>query len=347
MNSQVGEQLRWALQPIQHILDDPTITDIHLHGAQGPDTPVFVKRQGKRERMTVNLSRLQLDAIAQHAAVLNRSQITERMPSSPGRFPDGQRAHIVLASADAEDKTAISIRRTSAVSPSPEDLRRFGVFEKTVAAEHAPEREGVRELLAMKDAGATEAFLSYAFANGFSGVFCGVVNSGKTYNMRAFFRCIPEDKRIITIQDMHELPGMPQEDVVHMIYPKGSGTVAQHTAENCLEWALRMDMDEIVNGEVRDGAAWALMRAGASGHPFKTTCHASSALGAFDALLMMAKQHPDAKTLDTDDIRQSLRMLIDFVAYCEVVDGKRRITQLWFDPHSKKGMAKQLMKEAA
>ena len=47
---------------------------------------------------------------------------------------------------------------------------------------------------------------------------------------------------------------------------------------------------------------------------------------------------PAARALDTADLMQMLRELIDFVAFSEVVDGKRRITQVWFDPEAKKGM---------
>ncbi|MDB5243767.1 MAG: type secretion system protein VirB11-like, partial [Spirosoma sp.] len=76
-----------------------------------------------------------------------------------------------------------------------------------------------------------------------------------------------------------------------------------------------------------------------------------SAAGVFDAMLLMAKQHPTARSLDTADLRQTLRELIDFVAFSEVVNGKRRVTQIWFDPEAKKGpagnTALQALKDAA
>lgn len=343
--SQVSMQLRWALRPMQHLLDDREITDVHVNKA-GPDgeTTVFIKRNGRRERRAIKLTAKELDAIAKHAAVLGRSLLTEEMPSSPGKFPDAQRAHLVMSPALPEGEVAISVRRTSRRSATPQDLEDYGVFDLTVAAEEAPERQGVAELLEMKQSKQFRLFLETAFGYGFSGVFAGVVNTGKTFNLRAFFHAIDRDKRIITVEDAEELIDMPQSDVVHFLYPKGAGGVSRHTAENCVEWGLRMDMDEIVNGEVRDAAAWALMRAGASGHPFKTSCHAPSAEGAFDAMLLMAKQHKDAQTLETDDLKQTLRQLIDFVAFCEVIDGKRRISQIWFDPEAKKGLSRQAVR---
>jgi type IV secretion system protein VirB11 len=183
-------------------------------------------------------------------------------------------------------------------------------------------------------------FLETAFFHGYSGVFAGRVNTGKTHNMRAFFHAIPRHRRILTVQDTEELSDMPQDDVVHFLYPKDTGGIAQHTAQGCIEAALRMDMDEIINGEVRDGAAWALMRAGSSGHAFKTSCHAPSAEGAFSSILRMAKENPVARSFDSADLMATLRELIDFVAFSDVVDDKRRITQVWFDPAAKKGMPK-------
>jgi type IV secretion system protein VirB11 len=340
---QIARQLRWALRPFQPLLDDTATTDLHINGA-GPDgeTAVFIKRKGRRERRTVRLSARELESIGIHAAVLGRSRISERMPFSPGRFPDGQRIQIARSPAVPEGRYALSIRRASSKSPTPELLESWGVFDMTEAAENARPRIGTDELLALKAGKKWRLFLETAFRYGYSGVFAGPVNSGKTTNMRAFFHAIPLHKRIITVQDAEELDNMPQEDVVHLLYPKDTGGIAQHTAEGCIEAGLRMDMDEVINGEIRDGAAWALMRAGGSGHSFKTSCHAPSAEGAFSSILRMAKQHPVARSFDNDDLMQALRSLIDFVAFSEDIDGQRRITQVWFDPAAKTGLPKTI-----
>jgi type IV secretion system protein VirB11 len=288
--------------------------------------------------LTVTLTARELESIGKHAAVLGRSQVSERMPFSPGRFPDGQRVQVVRSPAVPEGRFALSIRRGSTVSPTPDMLEQYGVFKQTQASEKARPRVGTEELLALKAAGEWRKFLERACFRGYSGVFAGQINTGKTTNLRAFFHAIPTHRRIITVQDAEELDDMPQADVVHLLYPKDVEGISKHTAENCIEASLRMDPDEIINGEVRDGAAWALMRAGSSGHAFKTSCHAASAEGAFSSLLRMAKQNPVARSFDNDDLMRTLRDLIDFVAFSEVVDGDRRITQVWFDPSVKTGV---------
>lgn len=338
--SQVAKQLRWALRPIQHVLDDRPTTDVHINGAgEDGETPVFIKRRGQRERLIVKLAAAQLEAIGKHAAVLGRSQITERMPFSPGKLPDGQRVQIVRSPAVPEGRFTISIRRGSSKSPTPQQLEDSGVFDTTEASEVAPPRKATQMLMELKATKQWRLFLETAFAHGYSGVFAGPINTGKTHNMRGMLHAIPHNKRIVTVQDTEELDDMPQADVVHLLYPKDIlDGIVKHTAENCIEASLRMDMDEIINGEIRDGAAWALLRAGAAGHAFKTSCHAPSAEGAFSSLMLMAKQHPVARSLDTADLMQTLHELVDFIAFSDVVDGKRRITQIWFDPSRKTGI---------
>ena len=346
--SQVSKQLRWALRPMQHLLDDVETTDLHINGAgPGGETTVFIKRLGRRERRTIKLTGKELQNIGANAAVLGRSLVTERMPFSPGKFPGGQRVQIAGWPAVPEGKYALSIRQGSSKSPTPQELEDRGVFDTTVASEVARPRKGLEEMIALKTARQWRGFLETAFFHGYNGLFAGPVNSGKTFNLRALFHAIPKDKRIVTVQDTEELEDMPQDDVVHLLYPKDVEGIARHTSENCIEAGLRMDMDEIINGEVRDGAAWALMRAGASGHSFKSSCHAPSAEGAFNSVMLMAKQHPTARALATADLTQMLRELIDFVAFSEVIDGKRRITQIWFDPATKKGLPKDAARALA
>jgi type IV secretion system protein VirB11 len=340
---QIAMQLRWALSPLDEILAEPGVTDVHINGAgEDGNTPVFVKRYGKREKRSVILTPKQLYQIGKNAAVLGRGQLTERMPFSPGRFPDGQRAQMACEPAVPEGKYALSVRSGFKKSRTPEQLEQDGVFDETEPSETAREREGVAEILELKRARKWRLMIERLYAGGFSGVFAGPVNSGKTTNLLAFYHAVSHRKRVLTVQDTEELSDMPQEDVVHFLYPKDTGGIAQHTAEGCIEAALRMDMDEIVNGEVRDGAAWALMRAGSSGHSFKTSCHAPSAEGAFASLLRMAKQHPVARSFDTQDLMQTLLSLIDFVVFSEVVNDVRRVTQIWFDPSAKKGIPKSI-----
>jgi type IV secretion system protein VirB11 len=89
-----------------------------------------------------------------------------------------------------------------------------------------------------------------------------MVGTGKTYDLRAFLEAIPMDWRIVTVEDMEEIINMAHPNVVNPLYPKGKDQdVSKHTAGDCIEAALRLDMDILVNQELRDSAAWAYLRA--------------------------------------------------------------------------------------
>jgi type IV secretion system protein VirB11 len=197
----------------------------------------------------------------------------------------------------------------------------------------------VLDLLAMKNSGKWKEMISLAIRHGFNVLWAGKVGTGKTHNLRAFMHAVPLDWRIVTVEDMEEVVNLPHKNVVNLLYPKGKGQgVSRHTAEDCTEAALRLDMDILINQELRDAASWAYLRALNSGHPGMTSCHAPSAEGAFKAVGLMVRQHESGKTMSNEDLQAALRELIDVVAYCEIVDGVRRVTQVYFEPDLRKGM---------
>ena len=121
--------------------------------------------------------------------------------------------------------------------------------------------------------------------------------------------------------------------VVRFANVNGSGSASAN--EIFARAALRMGMDVLLMQELRNAAAFAYLRALASGHPGMTTCHAPSAEGAFDAIRLMVKQHQAGRHLADDDVRAMLTSLIDVVAHCECRDGRYRMTEIWYDPAAK------------
>lgn len=343
MSEIVRRQLEWLLRPIQAYLDDPTVTDIHINGPEpdGENTTLFLKRGARRSEAVVPLTLRHLENIGDNAAALMRQDVAEDAPFCSTKLPQGQRAQIVRPPALPDGRYAIAIRRPSARSATPDELEKCGVFAETRTAEtvRAQPRAIVTTLLEMKQAGKWKEMISLAIAHGFNVLWAGKVGTGKTYNLRAFMHAVPLDWRIVTVEDMEEVINLPHRNVVNLLYPKGKGQgVSRHTAEDCTEAALRLDMDILVNQELRDGAAWAYLRALNSGHPGMTSCHAPSAEGAFKAIGLMVRQHEAGKTLSNDDLQAALHELIDVVAYCETIDGTRRVTQVYFEPASQKGM---------
>ncbi|MCH3755921.1 Flp pilus assembly complex ATPase component TadA, partial [Campylobacter coli] len=90
--------------------------------------------------------------------------------------------------------------------------------------------------------------------------------SGKTTFSKGLIKLIPENERLLTIEDTRELV-VPHKNVVHMIYSKDGTGTAKVTAKELLESALRMRPDRILLQELRDGTAFFYLRNVNSGHP--------------------------------------------------------------------------------
>lgn len=343
MSDIVTRQLSWLLQPIQSYLDDPRVTDIHINGPNpdGETTTLFLKRGAERSQLVVPLSLRHLENIGDNAAAMMRQDVAEDAPFCSTKLPGGHRLQIVRPPALPDGRYALAIRRPAAKSSTPDELEAAGVFAETRTAEvvRTQPRAVVRDLAALKQAAKWKEMISLAIQHGFNVLWAGKVGTGKTHNLRSFMHAVPLDWRIVTVEDMEEVINLPHPNVVNLLYPKGKGQgVSQHTAEDCTEAALRLDMDMLVNQELRDAASWAYLRALNSGHPGMTSCHAPSAEGAFKAVGLMVRQHESGKTLSNDDLQAALRELIDVVAYCETIDGRRRVTQVYFEPEMQKGM---------
>lgn len=345
MSAIASRQLEWLLRPIQPLLDDPRVTDLHINGPdpEGNGTTVFVKRGSERDQIKAPLSLGVLENIGILAAAIMRQDIAEDAPFCSTRLPQGQRVQLVRPPAVPTGKYAIAIRRPSQTAPTIQQLGDYGLFSEVQTSEivRAQPSSVVHDMLALKAAGKWSELLTMAIRNGMNVIWCGMVGTGKTTNLRAFLEAIPLDWRLVTVEDMEEIINLPHANVVNLLYPKGRGqSVSNHTAEDCIEAALRLDMDMLLNQEVRDAAAWSYLRALNSGHPGMTSCHAGSAEGAFKAIALMVRQHDSGKTLENDDLQALLRDLIHVVAYCEVVDGLKWVTQVYFEPELRRGIPK-------
>ena len=329
--------LRWLLQPIEGLLADPALTDLHINGA-GPDM-CFVDRGRGTERISLPFTLMDLEDIAVNAAALTQQDIAADVPLVSTRFPDGQRVQIVRPPAVADGQFAISVRRPKLHAGTPADLAAGGVFDQAASRRRQPQHQ--RELLELYRAERWQDFLSLAVASRLNIVFSGTVGSGKTHNMRAFTHAIPAGMRIVTIEDMPELIGLPHANVVHLFYSKGGQSVAKVTAEDLVEAALRMGMDGLLNQELRDEAAYAYLNALESGHWGMTTTHADSADQARDRIRGLIKKHPAGRHLNDADLRASLQRSIDVVVHCvhDKQSGRRFIEQVLYDPEVKDRLA--------
>jgi type IV secretion system protein VirB11 len=125
-----------------------------------------------------------------------------------------------------------------------------------------------------------------------------------------------------------------------MLYAKDGQGLAHITAKQLLESALRMRPDRILLQELRDGTAFFYLRNVNSGHPGSiTTIHADSAALAFEQLTLLVKESEGGRDLGRDDVRSLLHLLVDIVVQMKRIDGRFRITEVWYEPLRKRALA--------
>ncbi len=290
-----------GLGPIEPLMHDPTVTDILVNSYK----QVYVEKYGKlhptpiRFRDDTHLKKI-IDRIV--SAVGRR--IDESSPMVDARLPDGSRVNAIVPPL-AIDGPSLSIRRFAADPLELEDL----ITLKSLTPEIGDLIQGiVRSRLNVLISGGT--------------------GTGKTTLLNVFSRFIPDDERIITIEDSAELQ-LKQEHVVRLETKpaniEGKGEVTQR---DLVRNSLRMRPDRIIVGEVRGGEVLDMLQAMNTGHDGSlTTVHANSprdALLRLETLVAMS-----GLSIPHEAVRQYISSAINVIFHLQrLLDGTRKVIAL-------------------
>ena len=287
--------------PIQPLLDDPEISEIMVNG---PDA-VYVERKGKLIKTGVRFEDANqvLHLIEKIVAPLGR-RIDEASPMVDARLPDGSRVNAIIPPLALNGPT-LTIRKFAADPFTVEDLIRFGTMTREMAM-----------------------FLEACVRARLNVVVSGGTGSGKTTTLNVLSSFIPEDERIVTIEDAAELQ-LRQEHVVSLeTRPPNVEGQGEITVRMLVRNALRMRPDRIVVGEVRSGEALDMLQAMNTGHDGSlTTAHANSPrdlLSRLETMVLMA-----GVDLPVRAIREQIASAVDLIVHqARLRDGSRRITHI-------------------
>jgi pilus assembly protein CpaF len=287
--------------PIQSLLKDESVSEVMVNGPN----QVYAERKGK---LVLTDIRFRDDAHVMHViekivSPLGR-RIDESSPMVDARLPDGSRVNAVIPPL-ALKGPSITIRKFAKDPFTVDDLIRFGTMTKDMA-----------ELLRACVEGKLNVVVS------------GGTGSGKTTTLNVLSSFIPEEDRIITIEDAAELQ-LRQEHVVTLeTRPpniEGKGAV---TMRDLVRNSLRMRPDRIVVGEVRGGEALDMLQAMNTGHDGSlTTGHANAPrdmLSRLETMVLMA-----GMDLPVRAIREQIASAVDLIVQqSRLRDGSRKITHL-------------------
>ena len=290
-----------GLGPIEPLLQDDSITEIMVNGPK----KVFVERLGKLELTDVQFhDNAHVMNIAERILTPLGRRIDESSPLVDARLEDGSRVNIIIPPLSLSGP-AITIRKFSKKPLTVDNLISFGTIDEKMAE-----------------------FLRACVKARVNILVSGGTGSGKTTTLNVISSFIPEEERIVTIEDAAELR-LQQEHVVTLeSRPANIEGEGQITIRDLVRNALRMRPDRIIVGEVRSGEALDMLQAMNTGHDGSlTTAHANSprdALSRLETMVLMS-----GLELPVRAIREQISSAIDLIIQqSRMKDGSRKITHV-------------------
>jgi type IV secretion system protein VirB11 len=328
MLSNAAPQLRHVMAPVLPWLDDPATEEIAINRPG----EAFVRQRGVFSRHPLPLDYDDLEDIAILAGALRKQDVGPRAPLCSTELPGGERLQICLPPAVPAGTASLTIRRpgtkVSALGTvaGRYETRRWNRWDERRDSEA---RQSL-EVLACYDAGDIEAFLSACVRNRLTTLLCGATGSGKTTMGKTLIAEIPQDERLITIEDTLELV-IPHENHVRLLYSKSGQGLGGVTAEHLLQASLRMRPDRILLGEMRDDAAWTYLTEAVSGHPGSiSTIHGATPVQAFKKLFSLIKGSPQGSALEDRTLVEMLSAAIDVIIPFRTSGTVYEIGEVWF-----------------
>ncbi len=285
--------------PIQSLLDDEDVSEIMVNGPR----KIFVEKKGQLTKTNITFDDEDhvLRIIDRIILPLGR-HVDADTPTVDARLPDGSRVNAVVRPV-AIDGPSITIRKFKKDKLKVEDLVNFGSLTRQMAD-----------------------FLHACVKARFNIIISGGTGSGKTTLLNVMSGFIPENERIITIEDAAEL--QLQQDHVMRMETKVANAEGLHavTIRELVKNSLRMRPDRIVVGEVRGGEALDMLQAMNTGHDGSlTTVHANTprdAISRIETLVLMAGMDLPLKV-----VRQQVSSAVDLIVQqTRLKDGKRKVT---------------------
>jgi pilus assembly protein CpaF len=287
--------------PIQPLLDDPDVSEVMVNGPK----KVYVEKKGQLTKTSVAFddNNHVLQIIDRIILPLGR-RVDPDSPTVDARLPDGSRVNAVIPPV-AIDGPSITIRKFSKDKLGVSDLINFGSMTEKMGE-----------------------FLRACVLAHLNVIISGGTGSGKTTLLNVLSSFIPEEERIVTIEDAAELQ-LQQDHIVRLETKSpnldGRGAVS---IRDLVRNALRMRPDRIVVGEVRGGEALDMLQAMNTGHDGSlTTVHANSprdTLARLETLVLMAGMDLPLKV-----VRQQIASAVDLIVQqTRLTDGSRKVTSI-------------------
>jgi pilus assembly protein CpaF len=290
-----------GLGPLEPLLRDDEVTDILVNG----HSQVYVEKRGKLRHTEISFHDDQhLMLIIDRIVAQVGRRIDEASPMVDARLPDGSRVNAIIPPL-ALDGPALSIRRFG--------RKRFSIGD--LLARESISAQMVELLKAM-----IRARLNLLVSGG--------TGSGKTTLLNCLSSFVPEDERIVTIEDSAEI-SLQQPHVVRLeSRPPNLEGKGEVTARDLVRNSLRMRPDRIIVGEVRGGEVFDMLQAMSTGHDGSlSTIHANSSrecLGRLEMMMLLS-----GFAIPQRAMRQQIASAVNVIVHiARLSDGSRKVMKI-------------------
>ncbi|MFH0790009.1 MAG: CpaF family protein [Candidatus Omnitrophota bacterium] len=298
--SEIIDEL-FGLGLIEDLLKDPLVTEIMINGPE----KVYAERSGIMELTDIVFENdAHVMYLINKMLMSTRRHVDESFPYTEIRLSDGSRVNIIIPPLSLNGPT-ITIRKFLKTIKQIEDLIRLSTLDKRMAD-----------------------FLVASIKGKINIIFSGATGAGKTTTLNVLSSYIPDDERIVTIEDTAELL-LTQDHVVRLEsrHPniEGKGEV---TIRNLFKNSLRMRPDRIILGEIRSAEALDMLQAICSGHKGSlSVIHANSPQDVVYRLETMILT--SGVPINLEAIHRQIAASVNLIVQQEqLLDGSRKITYI-------------------
>lgn len=294
--------LAYFLSPIGELLEDESVTEVMVNGYD----EIYFERSGRLHETSLRFpSEDALRSAVNNVAQYVGREIDEDRPILDARLPDGSRVHAVIPPS-ARRGTYLTIRKFKRDSFRLDDFVKLGSLNDRVAE-----------------------FLRIAVKLRKNIIVAGGTGTGKTTMLNAVSTAIPEEERIVVIEDSSELK-LQQKHCLYLeaqtadVYGQGEVTI-----RDLFKASLRMRPDRVIVGEVRSGEALDMVQSMISGHSGSmTTVHATTPADAMVRLetlsLMSGIDLP--VVVARQQVASAINIVVQLTRYVE--DGSRKVSRI-------------------
>ncbi len=287
--------------PLEDLLKDPAVSEIMVNG---PDC-IYVERKGKlvKSDVTFRDNRHVMNIVDRIVSSVGR-HIDEASPMVDARLKDGSRVNVIIPPLSLVGPV-ITIRKFSKTPLNAQNLLDFGSLNQRMLS-----------------------FLEACVRGRMNVIVSGGTGSGKTTLLNVLSSFIPEDERIVTIEDAAELQLVQDHVVTLESRPANIEGSGQISIRDLVRNALRMRPDRIIVGEVRSGETLDMLQAMNTGHDGSlTTTHANSprdTVSRLETMVLMSGMELPIKA-----IRDQISSAIDIIVQqTRLRDGSRKIVNI-------------------